>query len=606
MIPRRRWKHMMWVAVVTLVALGAFMDASLAASRAALVIGNSAYPFGPLVNPKNDAELMAQSLKQVGFEVTTVLDADRQTMQRALLDFSRAIRDTDTVGLFYFAGHGVQSAGENYLIPVDADIKSESEVKLFGINVDEFVATLERANGRTNIVILDSCRNNPFPKISRSGSRGLAAVSAPTGTFIAQSTSPGQVALDGEGDNSPYAMALSKALLEPGATIEQVFKQTRRDVLKQTKDVQTPWDTSSLTGDFYFSEPAKAVEVAAPEPVVQPPTAEEQAGPQVVEDTPQVAVNEPAPETPQRQMQEITVEPRIYPVGKWPEGLVHTGDFLWIAESGARQMVKLNRATGKIETKVPTGRLPVSMATDGNGTVFSAAFTDCKITRQSPPGKTKTLATIKNRVAFADMRYGLDALYAATYTDDGANRLTTLNRIDPKSGAVTPSEAFLGEARGLATAEGTPFMLYATGNGTEVAAFDQGSVSKGAGIPLEGFNWSIAANRQFIYVGGREEQQGGNSTVTLLPVEDLGNKTRQSLEGQELIMTIAATDVRVAALGDGGGVWILEATTLAPLKHFNSGVRPQQAIFADGILYVTTHQGDGENGAVYAFEGLLE
>ena len=618
----QRFLSILFAAIISLFAMLAMAQA---ANRAALVIGNSAYPFGPLANPKNDAELMAATLKQVGFEVTTVLDADRQTMQKALLDFSRAIRDTDTVGLFYFAGHGVQSAGENYLVPIDADIKSESEVKLFTINVDEFVATLERANGRTNIVILDSCRNNPFPKISRSGARGLAAVNAPTGTFIAQSTSPGQVALDGAGDNSPYAAALAKSILTPGATIEQVFKVTRRIVLKETNEVQTPWDTSSLTGDFFFTEalpealtpaivPAPKQPIVTAEPEV-PATDEQPAEPSIaeepqtvptVEEEPQIAINAEPPQekSPAIAVQEISPQPRIYPVGKWPEGLVQTGDKLWIAESGSKRIVKLNRESGVIEVKVPVGRLPVSLATDENGNIYSAAFTDGKITRQAIGGTTKVITTIKSGF-LNDMRYGGGSLFAVTHTED-AERTSTLTRINPQTGKTAASDAFVGEARGLTVAEGTPFVLYQSNGTMEIAQFDRDALTKSAGVPLKGFIWSIGSNKQFIYAGGRAEQQAGASMVTQLQIEDLGNKTEQVLEGQELITVIVATDIRVAALGNEGGVWILDAASLTPLKHFNSGVTPQAAIFADSTLYITTNLGGSDAGAVYAFEGLLD
>jgi hypothetical protein len=576
------------LALLIMLCLVAMPQMALAAARSALVIGNSAYPFGPLINPRNDAELMAQSLRQVGFEVTVVLDADRISMQRAILDFSRSMRDTDTVGLFYYAGHGVQSQGQNYLIPVDADIKSEPEVRLFGINVDEFVATLERANGRTNIVILDSCRNNPFPQASRSGTRGLAAVSAPTGTFIAQSTAPGQIALDGDGANSPYATALAKAMLQPGASIEQVFKRTRIDVLNETKSTQTPWDTSSLTGDFYFSEPVATQPVVATEPA---PAA------------PQVAVADPAPvETPA--VQEVAPVPRIYPVGKWPEGLAHTGDMLWIAESGSRQIIKLNRKSGEIETKVPAGRLPVSMTTDGEGNVFVAAFTDGKITRQSADGKTKTLTTLKTGY-LNDLRYGLDAVYAVSYTED-AVRQTILTRIDPKSGKTKAAAPFEGEARAMATADGVPYVLYVKGGVTEVAQFDGDGLGMTTSVPLEGFNWAMTGNTGAVFVGGQEKQMEGATIVTRLPMDDLANPLAVKLDGTELVMAMAATNERVAVLGDKGGIWILDADTLTPRKHLQSGVSPRAAIFADGILYLTTHQGDGEKGAVYAYEGLLE
>lgn len=229
------------------------MSAAVAEKRVALVIGNAAYRHtSPLANPRRDAELMAEALTRAGFGVTKLLDADQKSMKRAMRDLGRALRGSDAVGLFYYAGHGVQLRGENYLIPVDADIKDQSEAGIEGVNVNEFLATMERAQSRINIVVLDACRDNPFAAGSRSATRGLARVSAPSGSYIAYATSPGAVALDGQGGNSPYARALSRAIATPGLTIEQVFKQTRASVQAATNRQQTPWETSSITGEFYF------------------------------------------------------------------------------------------------------------------------------------------------------------------------------------------------------------------------------------------------------------------------------------------------------------------------------------------------------------------
>ena len=579
-----------------------------AAARAALVIGNSEYPFGKLINPRNDAKLMASTLKQVGFEVTTVLDADRQTMQKALLDFSRAIRDTDTVGLFYYAGHGAQTGGENYLIPIDADIKAESELKLFGINVDEFVATLERANGRINIVILDSCRNNPFGSGTRSLSRGLAPIDAPTGTFIAYSTSPGQVALDGEGENSPYASALAKSIAAPGTSIEQAFKLARRDVLAATDKAQTPWETSSLTGDFYFEEPAAA---PPPEPIAQAkpePEPDQQIAPQVVTepalDQPadqDIAINVPPPPEAAvklRQLEELNLTPRIYPLGKWPEGVAVVGDFIWIAESGSRQIVKLDRQSGAVVAKVPVGRLPVNLVADAKGTVYSAVYTDGKLWSQPASGKGRSLAKFKDY--FVGIGVGEGAIFAANYTE-ADQRTTTLSRIDPASGKVKSSPPQTGEAGALVMAGGAPWLLYRTG---ELAAYDPKSLTYVAGTSSSAFLWSLTANSQAVYAGGKTARPVGASLVVRHPLGDPNAKTEKLLDGDELILTMAATDARVAALGENGGVWILDAGDLTPLKHFNIGTRPRSAIFADGQLYIVTMREGEDNGSLLVYDGL--
>ena len=242
-------------AALVLVTLGAGGPA-LAGDRIALVIGNGAYQnTSPLPNPPSDAALMAETLEATGFTVTRLTDADQTTMKRALLEFGRALRAGDVdAGLFFYAGHGVQVKGENYLVPVNARIDSEDEIDLEGINVNDFLQVMNSANSKINIVILDACRNNPFARSFRAVSRGLAPVDAPKGTLIAYATAPGDVALDGTGNNSPYTLALTQAIRQgQGATVESVFKATRRDVLAATGDRQVPWETSSVTGDFYFT-----------------------------------------------------------------------------------------------------------------------------------------------------------------------------------------------------------------------------------------------------------------------------------------------------------------------------------------------------------------
>ncbi len=222
--------------------------------RLALVIGNSDYEFGPLKNPVNDAALMTRTLRGVGFEVFEYLNADQRTMKRAIVNFSRDVENAgkDAVALVYFAGHGVQVNGENYMIPVGASIEDEVDVDIEAVRASSLLIGLREARSKLNIVILDACRNNPFASGSRSAARGLARMDAPTGTLLAYSTAPGQVASDGTGKNSPYTTALTRAIREEGAKVEEVFKTVRVSVMERTNASQVPWESSSLTGDFYF------------------------------------------------------------------------------------------------------------------------------------------------------------------------------------------------------------------------------------------------------------------------------------------------------------------------------------------------------------------
>ena len=226
-------------------------------SRIALVIGNSGYKIAPpLLNPANDARLMAETLRGLGFEVIERIDADRETMLLATFELQDRLiaAGKDSVGLFFYAGHGVQAGGENYFIPLKTEIKKEREISVKAISASSVLKQMEFSGNRMNFVILDACRNNPFPASTRAATRGLARMNAPTGSLVAYSTGPGEVAADGDGDNSPYVLALSEALQIPGVPAELMFKRVRERVLNATNDEQTPWEESSLKGaDFYFN-----------------------------------------------------------------------------------------------------------------------------------------------------------------------------------------------------------------------------------------------------------------------------------------------------------------------------------------------------------------
>src|SRR3954469_19809372 len=199
-----------------LTVLFAAAHSAAAETRLALVIGNGNYGtgIGQLANPPSDARLVTKALQSAGFGVTTVIDADQKMMKRAFAEFGQALADAgkDAVGLFYYAGHGVQVDGINYLIPAGAEIHSQVDVEGEAVDANWVLKQMEFAGNRMNIIILDACRNNPLPVGKRSLENGLARMDAPTGSFIAYSTAPGAVALDGAGSNSPYSQALAAAI----------------------------------------------------------------------------------------------------------------------------------------------------------------------------------------------------------------------------------------------------------------------------------------------------------------------------------------------------------------------------------------------------------
>lgn len=254
--------------------LAAHSVGAVAQERFALVIGNSQYKgVTALPNPARDAKAVGALLQEAGFEVTSAFDLDKSGMSRAIRAFTGRMADKPekTVTLIYFAGHGVQVEGENYLVPVDATIAREADIPLESMRVGDMMNMLDNVRSKTRIVFLDACRNNPFAR-SLSGkartrgvqvSEGLAQIDSLRGSFIAFSTAPGSVAMDGSGRNSPFASALLRHIGEPGQSINDLMIEVRRDVLKETRDFQNPMSWDSLTNRFAFaSEGARR----APEP----------------------------------------------------------------------------------------------------------------------------------------------------------------------------------------------------------------------------------------------------------------------------------------------------------------------------------------------------
>ena len=262
----------------------AIPPAGAAGKRVALVVGNAAYVnAAPLTNPVNDAKDMAEALKRAGFEVFLGLDADKRAFDGKIREFARSLEAADAAVLFY-AGHGLQVGGRNYLVPVDAKLVSERDLDFDAISLDFVMRQMELGREtKANVVFLDACRDNPLARnLARTmGTRsaavgqGLAQVQTGVGTFISYSTQPGNVALDGQGRNSPFTSALVKHLDAPGRNLTSVMIDVRRDVLAATSGKQVPWDHSALTGEFYFHQ-ASAPGGAIPRTATEAPSADVQ------------------------------------------------------------------------------------------------------------------------------------------------------------------------------------------------------------------------------------------------------------------------------------------------------------------------------------------
>ncbi len=251
--------------------------------RVAIILGNGNYAnTSVLINPPNDARAISAALEALGFDVFSVVDATKRDLDRLQTDAGKIFRGAE-VGLFFYAGHGMQINGENYMVPVDASFDDVTDILSQLVSLTQFLRRMEEFTP-TNIIFLDACRNNPLADVVQDqvmagrsltiGDRqnvdrvgqGLAEMHASVGTLIAYATQPGNVAEDGQGGNSPFTTGLLRHITEPGQEIREILTRVRVSVLDETNRRQIPWDHSSLTEEFYFIAPVKPRDIPIPPP----------------------------------------------------------------------------------------------------------------------------------------------------------------------------------------------------------------------------------------------------------------------------------------------------------------------------------------------------
>jgi uncharacterized caspase-like protein len=263
---------------IALILLAAALHA-VAAERVALLIGNNNYGAAPLRNAVNDAKDLGEALKELGFKVIVRENATRKDMFEAIREFGAALDGANTA-FFFYAGHAMQFKDRNYLIPIDIAMGSEEDVTFFAIDISQVFDRMDKARTRHNFIVLDACRDNPFASSFKVSNAGLAQMSAPSGTLIAYATSPGSTAQDGFGRNGIYTKNILANIRVPDVPVEIMFRRVRESVERETLSRQTPWDSSSLKGDFAFNSTATAMRPAsrvmvrrispAPEPGLPP------------------------------------------------------------------------------------------------------------------------------------------------------------------------------------------------------------------------------------------------------------------------------------------------------------------------------------------------
>jgi len=233
--------------------------------KLALAVGNNKYRDAPLKNPVNDARAIGEALQEMGFEVTVKLEAGRAELAAAVRAYTQALASRKCVGLFYYAGHAIQLAWRNYMLPVDAEINTIADIQKQAVEVGELLEGMKRAANPMNVIILDACRDNPFVSLKGVDHKGLAQMDAPLSTLLAYATSPGNIASDGDGANGLYTEHLLKEIKVPQAKIEDVFKRVRLGVRRRSNGQQVPWESTSLEEDFYFLPPQELRKITEPE-----------------------------------------------------------------------------------------------------------------------------------------------------------------------------------------------------------------------------------------------------------------------------------------------------------------------------------------------------
>jgi uncharacterized caspase-like protein len=218
----------------------------------ALLIGNSKYSKAKVKSPENDALLLAEELKEKGFDVIACTNLTIREMKIQMQEFEDKLKQINGIALFFYSGYGLQFNGQNYLVPIDAQINKEQDIELEAIDIQKLIGEMEIAKNALNLIILDASRENPFSKIVKKKDNGLAIIDPPLGTLVAYSTTPGNYSVENDGDNSLYIRELVRAIKMPGLKMEEIFKKVRKQVYKKTNGLQSTWENSSLFNDFYF------------------------------------------------------------------------------------------------------------------------------------------------------------------------------------------------------------------------------------------------------------------------------------------------------------------------------------------------------------------
>jgi len=604
-----------------------------AEKRVALVIGNSAYVHVPqLANPVNDARLMAETLRALGFALVgdgPQLDLNEIALRRVVREFSTKLQGAD-VGLFYYAGHAVEVRGSNYLVPVGANPAREADVDFQMLNTNLVLRQMESAGTKLNLVILDACRNNPFAgRGLRSAGSGLARMQTPEGTLISFATQPGNVALDGDDGNSPYTKALAQTMRKPGLGLFDVFNEVGLSVKRATAGNQQPWVSSSpISGGFYFAQRAIAVEPKSDKPTAAPPSDAARAW-ESVKDTKDktllqafldafpdgfyaalararlkqlsetnVAVGTFPAKARTFKPDTISVSPRVIPVGKWPEGIGWSGRDLWVAESGDRQIAQIDVEAGRVVRRVKVGRLPVGIFSSSGERIYVVVVTDKKIWEQKTGGRGHVFGQISDSPEA--VTGDASTLYVLSWMGNNyaPSRVT---RYDLSTGRRLESGTLIRAGQDIAIGGGNLWTVHVSNqNRSELLRLDLSSLQLNGQTSADGTLRKLVASDQAVFAGGYT-QDGKGLVVTFDP--QTGREVGRTVLDGEAVRGLILYDDYVVAIDRRGVISVLLANDLALRRtirmDFNFGSNyPQTMALYGQSLAITTHRGIGQNGSL--------
>ncbi len=648
------------VLCVTLLFVQFFTVSQAQAGKFALVVGNDSYDnVADLQKAVNDSQVIGETLESQGFTVIRGTNLTRRNMNQTIARFTGQLQQGDEA-VFFYAGHGVEIAGQNFLLPTDipaAGAGSEDFVKSESVAVSRVLDSIRSRGPRVSILILDACRDNPFPKNgtrSLGGTRGFVGMNAPKGTFIMYSAGVGQTALDRLSDNDPhpnsvFTRSLVPLLKTPGLPITKLTRQLRRDVEALAQKVshdQRPAYYDEITGDFFFRAKLETTAPPNTDTTANPPTPPKPvitqndnarlawdiikdsnrigdfeafvdtfgssffaklAANRIKELKDKVAIVKPVQPKPKPKPRtvvtpklpsgpEVVILPsKFWPIGKWPEGLVSDENSLWVAESGLRQIAQVSKTDGHIIKRIKVGRLPVDMEIVPDGTIYSLVYTSRLVWSQPKRGKGRSFARLRH---YPEAMESDERAIWVLVLPNGSSESAKVVRLNRRNGDAIGSHILPQNASELVLHDNVLWVVHGLGpGGGMVSKLDPDTLADLGSVRTLDSISKIDANSYGVFAAGGIWNQSG---VVVKFDPHTGDQVGRVTLPSQFIYSMAVSHDYVIVAGYQGRIWIIDAQDMTVRRQIdleNGPFQPSHILAEDNRLYITTH-GGGDQGAV--------